>query len=271
MKRRYVTAARLAELERRLSDRDRSIIDTLDRLRVATTIQLRRIHFADLTPGSAARQAPVTLRRLASLRVITRIPRQVGGVRAGSRAAIWSLDIAGQRLASACGPAGGRTTRKPWAPALPFIAHRLAVTNSYVELVEAARAGRCELLDFEAEPLSWRRYAAPLGGWAWLKPDAFSRIAVGDFERGAFVEVDRATESPSTVARKLRGYRHYWQTGREQERRGYFPQVVFTVPSEARKATLIDLCAHEPEETWPLYRVVVADDLTGALIGEEPG
>jgi hypothetical protein len=264
----YVTQTKLAELERRLSERDRSLIETLDRLRVATTVQLRRLHFADLSEASAARQAPKALGRLASLRILTQLPRQVGGVRAGSGAAIWSLDVPGQRLASACGPAGGQTLRKPWAPSLAFLAHRLEVSDCYVSLVEATRAGRCKLLDFEAEPLSWRRYAAPLGGWAQLKPDAFCRLAIGDFERGAFVEIDRATEAPSTIKRKVRGYRHYWQTGREQERRGYFPQVVFAVPSEARKEVLVGLFGREPEESWPLYRVVLADHLTDALTEE---
>lgn len=268
MKRRYVTARRLAELDRQLSERDRALIETLDRLRVATTAQLRRLHFTDLTSASSARQAPTALRRLAGLQVLTELPRRVGGVRSGSAAAIWSLDLAGQRLTSFCGPAGGRTTRRPWTPSLAFLAHRLDVSECYVSLVEAARAGRCELLDFEAEPFSWRRYAAPFGGTAQLKPDAFARLAVGEYERGAFIEIDRATESPSTVGRKLRSYRHYWQTSREQERRGYFPQVVFSVPTEARKSVLVDLCGREPEETWPLYRVVLADELTDAVIGE---
>jgi hypothetical protein len=264
--RRYLTTGRLAQLEHHLSLRDRAIIDTLDRLRVATTVHLRRLHFADLTPASAARQAPRTLRRLAEHRVLARLPRQLGGVRAGSAAAIWSLDLAGQRLASSCGPAGGSRPRRPWLPGTPFLAHRLAVTDCYVALAEAARAEECDLLDFEAEPLSWRRYASPYGGWAHVKPDAFVRLAVGSYERGVFVEIDRATEATSTIARKLAAYRRYWEAGREQERRGYFPQVVFSVPSEARKAALVDVCGRQPAEAWPLFRIVLADELVGALL-----
>lgn len=264
----YVTAKRLAVLERTIGPRERAIIDTLDRLRVATTEQLRRLHFADLTPRSAARQAPKMLARLAEQRIACKLERQLGGARAGSRAAVWSLDTAGQRLASVCGPAGGRGCRRPWTPSLAFIAHRLAVSECFVAVTERCRVGGCKLLDFDAEPLSWRRYASPYGGASVLKPDAFVRLAAGEFERGSFVEIDRATESRSTLAAKLRSYRTFWETGREQDRFGYFPKVVFVVPGEERKEVLVDLFAAQPEDTWPLWQVVLAADLPSAFAGE---
>lgn len=269
MRGRYVTAKRLARIETALSARDLAVLGSLDQFRVATTNQLRQLHFADLTTASAARQAPRTLRRLEGLKLVACLERQLGGVRAGSVAAVWSLDTAGQRLASAVGPAGGLRTRRPWTPGLPFLAHRLGITECAVALTEAAREGRCDLLEFAAEPQSWRRYAAPYGGWAQLKPDAFVRLTVGDFERGVFVEIDRATEARSTIARKLAAYRRYWQSNREQARRGYFPQVVFSVPTEERKAALVTLAGREPADTWPLYRIVLEADLTAAVFGEE--
>lgn len=140
MTRRYVTAKRLAHLEETLAPREKAIISTLDRLRVATTEQLRRIHFHDLTPRSAARQTPALLASLAARQVVVRLERQVGGVRAGSRAAVWSLDVAGQKLASACGPAGGRKPRRPWTPSLSFLAHRLAVSDCFAGLMEQHQA-----------------------------------------------------------------------------------------------------------------------------------
>jgi hypothetical protein len=264
-----LTAARLAALERSLTPQERDIIGTLDRLRVATTKQLRRIHFADHTNASAARQAPALLASLAERRIVTKLERQVGGIRAGSRAAVWSLDLAGQRLASACGPAGG-PTRRPWTPSLAFLAHRLAVSECFVNLTERCRTDSLDLLDFDAEPLCWRRYASPFGGTHSLKPDAYVRLGIGDVERGAFIEIDRATEGRSALTRKFRAYRQYWETGREQARRGYFPRVVFAVPDEERKGLLIDRCAEQPEESWPLWQVVLADDLTGCLIEGSP-
>jgi Replication-relaxation len=268
--RRYATKKLLAHLEETLTPRERAIIETLDRLRVATTEQLRRVAFYDLTDRSAARRAPALLGSLAARQVVVRLERQVGGVRAGSRAAVWSLDTIGQRLASSCGPAGGFHRRRPWTPSLSFLAHRLAVSECFVSLAERQFAGDAELLDFDAEPQSWRRYVSAHGGTAYLKPDAFCRVGVGEVERAAFVEIDRATESRSTLAVKLRAYRQYWETGREQERRGYFPKVVFAVPSEERKAVLVDLFANQPTETWPLWQVVLAGDLVDVLIGGKP-
>lgn len=270
MTRTYITAKRLAHLEETLAHREKAIIGTLDRLRVATTEQLRRIHFHDLTPRSAARQAPALLASLAARQIVVKLERQVGGVRAGSRAAVWSLDVAGQKLASACGPAGGRKLRRPWTPSLSFLAHRLAVSDCFAGLMEQHQAEQVEVLDFDAEPLAWRRFVSPFGGTQTLKPDAFVRLGVGEVERGAFVEIDRDTESRSTLAGKLRAYRQYWATGREQERRGYFPRVVFAVPGEERKTVLVDLFAGQPEETWPLWQVVLAGDLTDLLIGGKP-
>ncbi len=267
MKARYVTAARLGQLERSLSGRDRAIITTLDELRVATTLHLRRLHFAELTPASAARQAPAALRRLADLRIVCQLERQVGGVRAGSAAAVWALDVAGQRLASACGPAGGSATRRPWTPSLPFVAHRLTVSELAVALIERARGGDLELLSFEAEPLSWRRFTAPLGGSSYVKPDATVRLAIGDYERGSFVEVDQSTESLSTIRRKCAAFRHYWETGREQSRHGYFPLVVFAVPDAHRRDLISAVVERQPDEAQALFRVVVAGELAAALIG----
>jgi Replication-relaxation len=268
--RRYATKKRIAHLEETLTPRERAIIDTLDRLRVATTEQLRRIHFSDLTSRSAARQAPALLGSLAARQIVVKLERQVGGVRSGSRAAVWSLDTAGQRLASSCGPAGGFHRRRPWSVSLNFLSHRLAVSEVFAGLSEREQAGAVEILDFDSEPVCWRRFVSAHGGTAHLKPDAFVRLGVGEVERAAFVEIDRDTESRGTLGVKLRAYRQYWETGREQDRRGYFPRVVFSVPSEERKIAVADLFAEQPEETWPLWHVVLAGDLTDTLIGGKP-
>lgn len=153
-------------------------------------------------------------------------------------------------------------------PAVGGSSIRLAVSESFVSLTEYCRDGAAALLDFDAEPLSWRRYADPHGGTSILKPDAYCRVRVGDFERGTFIEIDRATESPATITGKLRAYRQYWETGREQERRGYFPRVTFAVPDKDRRAVLRELCAAQPEESRPLWQVVIAGELTAALTGE---
>lgn len=266
--RQKLTSSRLRKIERSLSDRDRSIIESLDRLRICTTNQIGRLHFETLTKLSRARQAPKTLKRLEDLRVVTRLEHQVGGIRTGSESIVWALDVAGQRLASAAGPAGGLRLRRPWTPGLPFVAHRLSVSETYVRLVEAARTGDQDLLDFESEPLCWRRYTGLMGAAATLKPDAFARLGIGDYERGAFIEIDRSTESLPTIARKLTAYRRYWETGREQDRRGYFPEVVFTALTEDRRQALAAVCADASADTRGIYRVVLEHDLVPSLLRE---
>ena len=260
-----VTAARVEKLDAQLSARDRAVIETLDLLRVCCTRQIERLHFIRGTDLANARMCRKTLKRLVSLGVISRLERRVGGVRAGSSGFVYALDTAGQRLASASGPAGGRRLRRPWTPGQAFLRHQLDVSKLYVRLQETERTGKLELLEFWAEPLCWRRFTGIGGVRTVLKPDAFVRVGAGEFEHLAFIEVDRATESASTIARKLAVYRRYFQTGREQDRFGTFPRVVFLVPSEERKAVIVDVFAGQPAGNWELFRVALFDDAVTAL------
>lgn len=260
-----VTAAHVARLDEQLSSRDRDVIASLDLLRVCCTRQLERLHFTDGTELASARACRKTLERLVSLGAITRLERRVGGVRAGSAGFVYALDTAGQRLASGSGPAGGRRLRRPWTPGQAFLWHRLDVSEVYVRLRESERLDKLELLEFWAEPLCWRRFTGVGGARTVLKPDAFARVGVGEFEHLTFVEVDRATEATPTIARKLAIYRRYFQTGREQERFGAFPRIVFLVPDEERKAVIVDVLAAQPPERWDLFRVALFDDAVTAL------
>jgi hypothetical protein len=269
MTRERVTNAHVERLAADLTERDLAMVESLDKLRVATATQLKRLHFTDGTPAANARQVWRRLRALTELRVLTVLERRVGGGRGGSSQAVFALDVAGQRLASACGPAGGQRLRRPWTPGNQFLAHSLAVTERYVELRERERAGQGELLAFDAEPLCWRRFTGVGGATVWLKPDAFIRWGRGELEHLSFVEVDRATASAPTVARKLDCYRRYWQSGREQERFSAFPRVVLLTPTEARRATLAKVVRHQPADAQPLYRVGLYGDAMRLLTGGE--
>lgn len=262
---RRITASVVAELSQELGQRDRDIIETLDLVRVACTRQIERLHFADGTDLANARMCRRTLERLIGLRVVSRLDRRIGGVRSGSAGYVYSLDVAGQRIASGSGPAGGRRLRRPWTPGLAFIRHQLAVTELYVRLREAERAGTLELLEFWAEPLCWRTFMGLGGARTVLKPDAFVRLGVGEFEHLFFIEVDRATQSAPTIARKLAVYRRYFQTGREQERFGAFPKVTFLVPSERREDVLVDVLGGEAADFWQLFGVARFEDALAAL------
>jgi hypothetical protein len=163
-----------------------------------------------------------------------------------------------------------RPVRRPTTPGAPFIRHVLTVTDIYVGLVLAERRGLIELLAFEAEPVSWRRYSGPGGGMAVVKPDAYVRIGNGGFLESWYLEVDRATESPSTLARKADVYRAYYASGIEQRRRGVFPRVLWCVPHERRYQMVVDVCGRQPAEAWALHQVTLTSDAVGLMSGATP-
>lgn len=265
----YVTEARLAQLGRRLGERELAVVSTLDRVRLATTRQVQQLHFIGGSKRTNLRRTQAVLARLVALRVVARLDRVVGGVRAGSSGYVYSLDVAGQRLASACGPAGGRRLRKPWTPGGAFVGHQLAVTELYVQLREVERKRPLALLTFDAEPLAWRTFTGIGGARAVLKPDAFVRVGLGDYEDAYFVEVDRATQSTTAIARKLGAYRRYFATGREQERLGgVFPQVLFLVPSDQRREVLEDLLTRQAPEVRRLAAVGTFAEIERIFTGE---
>jgi hypothetical protein len=196
-----VTRSWMARTSGQLSPRDMAILRTLGRLRLASGEQLHRIHFAQDSNRNRRR----VLRSLWERHLIARLDRRVGGYQAGSSSHLLTLDVAGQRLID---QEQGRTRwRRPSTPGAPFVAHVLAVTELYTQLVEIDRQGKAELLDFDAEPLCWRRFASRSGGTATLKPDAFVRVGIGEYADSFFVEVDRGSESPSTLLAKMTGYR----------------------------------------------------------------
>lgn len=266
-----ITERYVANLAHQLTPREFAVIESLDRVRLATSKQLERLHFTGESKPANARQARQTLMRLTERRVVVLLERRVGGVRAGSRGSVYALDVAGQRLASACGPAGGVRIRRPWTQGIAFLRHQAAVSELYVRLVEAARLGQLELLDFDTEPLCWRTFTGLGGGRTILKPDGFVRLGLSEFEDAYFVEVDRATHSVPSVARKLAMYRRYWQTGREQQRRaGVFPKVLMLVPSEARRTSLEKAAAVQPAESRALFQVACLDDALDVFAGRRP-
>ena len=99
---RYVTTARVRQLAAQLPERERLVLGSLHQLRILTSLQLERLHFTDVT----RRQARAVLAAMVERRLIARLPRQVGGVRAGSAGYVYVLDVAGQRLSSVRRPAG---------------------------------------------------------------------------------------------------------------------------------------------------------------------
>jgi len=201
---------------------------------------------------------------------LARLERQVGGVHAGSSGFTYGLSAAGQRLTTERGPAGGVRLRRPWEPAPGFVDHVLLVTELYVRLREAEANKEIEILDFQTEPPCWRWWHGPSGERLVLKPDAFVRLGVGDYEHASFVEVDRSTESTTVLRRKADTYVAYWHSGQEQASSGLFPRSVWLVPDERRRAQLAGVLGRLDPEAWQLFQVVRFDEALPALAGRPP-
>src|SRR6266702_2342952 len=156
-----ITHAHVRELAGRLTPRDYLVIATLRRARIATARQLERLWFTDAMPLSNARATRRSLRHLVELRVLARVEFSSGGLGGGSRGNVFTLDVAGLRLADQVGR--GRSPKRPYPVSRIFLDHALAITEWYVRLVEAERAGGPQLLDLQSGPHSSRRFTSYVG------------------------------------------------------------------------------------------------------------
>ena len=257
----YLGRRGLAQLRERLSDRDLEIIGSVAEHRFLTTRQIEALHFADhATELAGARVCRRVLARLSDERLLARLARRVGGVRAGSASFVYVL-----------GPVGGRLMdgqrRRVVEPSTTFLTHTLAVAQTHVDLVQVARKGRLELLRLDVEPGCWRRYVGPGGAREVLKPDLYVVTGSGEFEDCWFLEIDRGTESPLALRRKCRAYQMYWRSGREQAAHGAFPLIVWVAPGERRARQLQQVIGGTRGLKRDLFRVTTAPKLVELLAG----
>ena len=202
-------------------------MQTVAKLRLMTHAQLAVVLADEIdgSPVSAARMVRRTLARLTEQRVLARLDRRIGGVRRGSAGYVYYLGPVGQRLVSYWNGQGLTRGRFRPEPGGRYVRHRLAVSELYVQALQAERRGLLDLIAFDCEPECWRTMTDGFGGQTTLKPDAFARIGVGAYEDSYFVEVDLGTESRSVIARKVRTYLDYFNSGTEQQAHGVFPRV----------------------------------------------
>jgi hypothetical protein len=244
-----------------LSDRDWGVLRDLLRVRLLTGQQVERLHFADLASanvrGSVRRRS---LGRLVQAGLVTTLPRRVGGTRAGSAGLVYALDTRGRRLLL-------ETTsrvRRPWPVGWPFVQHTLDVAELYVRQVERENRGDIKLIEFVTEPASW--FPA---GRAFIKPDAWTVYETDAWERHAWLEVDRGTESLPTIERKLQGYIDFTRSGRPGPL-GVIPRVLVTVPDEHRLAAIRTVISALPEPGSGLITVQPFNDVFGAAARPPP-
>ncbi len=263
-----LSTAQLMALAESMPERERSIVETTSSLRLVAGGQLARLHFPEI--GNAASRARAARRVLASLsdqQVLFRLERRIGGVRAGSAGHVFGLGPVGKRLIAYWQGEGLGRVRTPHEPGLVFVRHSLAVAEQYVTLREAERSGGPELVGFESEPGCWREFAGGYGDPVTLKPDAFVRLGVGDWEERSYLEVDCGTEGRGALLAKCRRYVAYFQAGVEQAEHGVFPRVVWITTNQARVRLLVEVCASLPAEHWQLFSVGTSKQLVELVSG----
>lgn len=254
----------LERLRNRLSDRDLAILRAVEGFRLLTARQIEALHFIDhATPLTAARSARRVLERLTRDRVLVRLERRIGGVRAGSASYIYAVGPAGHRLLH------DDSTRRWREPTETFVAHTLTVADLIVALTEQHQAGKVELVEYQTEPNCWRDFPRPMAGTQILKPDLFVMTATDDTELRWFVEVDLGTESGSAIVRKCRTYHSYWQAGIEQDRHDVFPKVLWIADTERRSRLISRSITKARSLHQPLFEVTTADEAIAVLAGGE--
>jgi hypothetical protein len=232
----YMSGRGLALTRERLSARDLAIIRQVAELRLMSARQIQAVHFPNAehdNEPAATRARQRVLERLTRERLLIRLERRIGGIRAGSAGFVLALGPIGQRLLAVDGP-----RRRSYEPTLRFVDHTLAIAQLVVDVTVAARRGVVDVLACEAEPRSWREFSG-IGGWRWLRPDAFLALGSGEYELRWFIEIDRSSESLPVIVRKCRLYADYYQSGTEQiAHGGIFPRVCWIVPDEKRAGRL---------------------------------
>lgn len=248
-----------------LSARDWAIIATVHRVRLASGVQLERLHFSNLAGRSRSVMRWRVLKRLTDARVLIALERRIGTAQRGSAKLCYGLDSAGERLIrlQTNRESLDAPVRRPRIPGERFVAHTLAVTELYVTLVERARLGRFILEEFQAEAASY--WPNGLGGW--IKPDAFIRIRRAGVTDYWWYEADLATESLPTIRAKLLAYVDFANRG-QLGLDGIVPRVLVGVPTAKRQAAVQSVTQTLPRPADALFVVAAMPEVAQVMESE---
>lgn len=261
-----VSRQQLDEIQRGLSELDRSILLFVQQIRLATGGQLRRRFWGEPNSEPVARTARRVLQRLGDWRVLDPLPgRQIGGQRGGSQGRVWHVGPVGLRVLERSGFTGKRLA----TPGDRFVRHTLGICELIVRLAEADRTATLELVGWDAEPACWRPFVSATGGRRVLKPDLALRIGAGRVHEDRYlVEWDEATEGRSTLESKIRRHRAYRASGQEYAEHGTDPRVLWVVPDEHRAELLWQLLRGLPSSERELFAVEIRERVIGFLAEE---
>lgn len=264
-----MTRSDLGTLTDRLTERDRLLLQDVEKYRLLTTKQIQRLHFDPVhpTPKASARACNRTLSRLREARVLNALERRIGGARAGSAGFVWYIGPVGERVLQAL-DAGAHSGRHNFRePTRYFVNHTLAVAELAVQTIEAERQGDLEVLELQTEPSSWQQSLSPFGTVQTLKPDLRLITAAGDYEQHWFIEADMASEHLPVVLRQCAAYESFRATGRYEAAHGLFPAVLWVTPTESRAAAVRAAVAGSLALEARLFQVCTADGYRGVVSG----
>jgi len=267
-----ITKRKLYNRSQVLTERDKEILRSLRRCSFLKTGHVGRLHFKDSsTPEVAVRGAHRTLAKLQEWGLVQLIERNIGGVRAGSTACVWTLALPGEELLCIHereGKLSAESRKRVLEPGYPFLKHTLAVSELYTQLHTSN-----QLLKAEFEPECWRAYSTIFGN-STLKPDMYAVTKSGDgspagsYEDHWFFEVDLDTSAPKMIIRKCESYSRYFLTESEYKRIGVFPKVVWIVPNEKRRDTISEHIRERVSEFVELFAVITFDELDSLICGK---
>jgi hypothetical protein len=261
-----ISPARLDLISAQLTPLDQAVITLASRTRLCSGGQLQRLFWPGGDGDNQARRARRALGRLTDWRVLDRLPRPVGGTRAGSKGFLYVIGPAGARLLERqLGTRIGRLI----VPGQRFIAHTLAIAEVVVGLHAAAARGDCDLIEFQCEPTCWRPFPGPMGARLVLRPDLFVRIGRGAYEDHSYLEIDLATEGRGTLLAKCRRYLAHYRSGEDQRQHGLYPKIVWAVPNAGRLDLVASVIAELPAEAQRLFDVCLLASVTAHLTNEE--
>jgi hypothetical protein len=251
-------------LDNDLSGRDRAIIGQVAELRLMSTRQIEAVHFNienHRSALSASRTGRRVLAGLTSDRLLIRLDRRVGGIRAGSSGFIYGLGPVGHRVMAL------DTPRPRFREPTPtFVEHTLAIAQVVVDLTIAARNDVLEILSMQSEPRCWRQWSG-LGGRMFLRPDLYISLGVGELEYRWFVEVDCGSEHLPALIRKCHLYGAYYQSGKEQTQGDVFPRVCWLMPDAQRTRRLTQAISEDPQLDGRLFVVCTNEQSISELVG----
>jgi hypothetical protein len=251
-----VRTAHVEWVAERLSERDWTIIEIVNRLRIVSGQHLDSLVFYTI-PSERSRTVTRSrvLLRLAAWRVLVPLARRVGGQGRGSSVQLYALDTAGQRLLAQRQAAAGSVprVRRPGTPGERMVRHVTAVAELYAALVTLGRVEGFTVQEFSTEPACWWRNG--LGGY--VKPDAYVLLTTGAVRDHWWAEIDLASESLPTIHNKLLVYLDFLRRG-QLGPGDVMPRVLISTVTEQRRDAIRLLVRRLPAPAGQLFAVMQA-------------